>query len=370
MHQTGGLDRQCTLCGGASGQVTAQIRWLPKTPRRPRRVAAEAHRRRIIDAISPLQTADRVSFDGLIDYAGLFPPALLSMEDAVAEYRRARHGPFSAVLARFICPASRLEELAGQLTKTMTSGERPWPVSAILDGDVAAAAVSARAFDAEMEPGAQIALLEVPLPLAASDGRAVAAASAEIAEMIEGAWVASPVATPFFEVQVGTAAEAGIPNALAALVEHRAIAHRPLGAKLRCGGATAAQFTSPEQVVAFIAACIRHRLPFKATAGLHHPVRHHDAELDVMRHGFLNLLTATAFAGLGWDRPRLQEVVEETDPTAFAVSVAGLAWRQHSVRVRDLRTARDHFVAYGSCSFDEPTQDLAALGMLRPTVGS
>ncbi|MCP3974385.1 MAG: hypothetical protein GY720_07825 [bacterium] len=321
-------------------------------------------RRPHIEAFSSLRTADRALFEGLIDYAGLFPPASLSMADAVAEYRLAREGAYSWMLGRFICSAGRLEELAGLLMTSMSAGEAPWPISVILDGEIGRASVIAHSFDAEMEPAAQVALLEVPLPAEAGDGRSRGAAAQIMEPTVTAAMTVSAVAMPFFEVKLSAQWGHGIRNAIAALAKHRRIIRRPLGAQLRCGGVVPEAFPTPDQVVEFVLACVEHDLPFKATAGLHHPIRHHDSELGVMRHGFVNLLTATAFARAGFDREQLLEVVGETDPAAFALTTAAASWRDHRVRVRDLTRVREQFAAYGSCSFAEPVEDLAALGMI------
>lgn len=286
------------------------------------------------------------------------------MADAVAEYRLARRGDHSWMLGRFICTASRLEELAGLLMTSMSAGEAPWPISVILDGEIGRAAVIAHSFDAEMEPAAQIALLEVPLPTEASDGRFHEAAAEIVEPTVTAAMTVSAVAMPFFEVTLSAQWDPGVRSAIAALANRRRAIHRPLGAKLRCGGTVAEAFPTPDQVVEFILACVEHALPFKATAGLHHPIRHHDPELGVMRHGFLNLLTATAFARAGFSREQLLDVVGETDPAAFALTAAAASWRDHRVRVGDLTRVREQFAAYGSCSFAEPVEDLAALGMI------
>jgi len=269
------------------------------------------------------------------------------------------------MLGRFICPASRLEELAGRLMLSMERDESPWPVSAILDGDPALAAVTAWSFDAEMNPGAQIALVEVPLPAAAGDGRQLPFATSLIDDTVTAAFTASHTATPFFEVPVGDGWESGIATVADALVHYRGIKNRRVGAKLRCGGLVAEAFPSSRQVATFIAECVARHLPFKATAGLHHPIRHHDRSLDVMRHGFVNLLAAAAFAHQGWSVDRLIEVVEEQDPAAFSVAAAGLVWRDESVRTGSLARTREQFAGYGSCSFTEPTADLLALGMIK-----
>ena len=55
-------------------------------------------------------TALAVLLDGLIDYAGLFPPAALSMPAAVAAYARYVIGTDRAMLGRFVVPAARLAD--------------------------------------------------------------------------------------------------------------------------------------------------------------------------------------------------------------------------------------------------------------------
>src|SRR5689334_1162740 len=92
----------------------------------------------------------RTLMAGLIDYAGLFPPAKLSMQAAAEAYARARMGEHAWVLGRFICPASRLAELSKVAAVMMpgthaTSGYRehadvlePWRVSVLVDGPLEA----------------------------------------------------------------------------------------------------------------------------------------------------------------------------------------------------------------------------------------
>lgn len=303
-------------------------------------------------------------FGELIDYAGLFPPASLDLDAAIAEYREARTGRQRWMLGRFIVPASRLEDLGGRLMATMTASEEPWAVSAILDGDVAGSAVRVRAFDAEMEPAAQVALLEVPLPADVGDGRSRSDAFSTAQATVTAALTASVVATPFFEVRRTVGWKRGVANAIGAIADHRDAAHRPLGAKLRCGGTTADSFPSPGEVAGFIYECTLHRLPFKATAGLHHPVRHHDPELGVDRHGFLNLLMAESLARRGATRSEIEAAIAEDDATSFTLSAAGFRWRDTTVRVGELTDTRASFASYGSCSFAEPIEDLVRLGMI------
>ncbi|MBN9122586.1 MAG: hypothetical protein J0I06_26135 [Planctomycetes bacterium] len=139
-------------------------------------------------------------------------------------------------------------------------------------------------------------------------------------------------------------------------------------AKMRTGGVKPEAVPSVADVAAFVRACADRRLAFKATAGLHHPVRAEQAltyEPNAPRavtHGFLNVFLAACFA---WDGDRdIEPILAETDPTAFRFD--GRAhWRDRSLDVDDVRAARANFChAFGSCSFEEPVRDLEALGLL------
>lgn len=303
--------------------------------------------------------------EGFIDYAGLFPPASLDLDAAVAEYREARGGPHSWMLGRFLCPTSRLEELAGALTASMEAGERPWGVGAIFDGPPASAALSAQVFERHMDPAALVVFAELRTPSEAADGRPLPESIAILAPVAEAALGISPDVVPFLEIARTDRWQEGIPTAVSAIAELRKRRLRSVGAKLRTGGTAVDAFPSSAEVAAFIAACVVLDVPFKATAGLHHPVRHHDPDLGVMRHGFVNLLAATAIAVEGATGDELIEVIEETDETAFVVSHGGLRWRDRRIGVPTLRSVRSEiFPAYGSCSFAEPVADLVAMGIV------
>jgi hypothetical protein len=139
-------------------------------------------------------------------------------------------------------------------------------------------------------------------------------------------------------------------------------------AKIRTGGVTPEAIPSVADVAKFICACAELRLPFKATAGLHHPVRslqpltyETDAPRAVM-HGFLNVFMAAAFAWHGEDD--IEPILAETDPAAFSFSEEA-RWRDMSLMASRVREARDRFAhSFGSCSFVEPIHDLEALGLL------
>jgi hypothetical protein len=153
----------------------------------------------------------------------------------------------------------------------------------------------------------------------------------------------------------------------AALAAISASGARP---KLRMGGVVSDAFPSTQAVSRALAAFARHRLAFKATAGLHHPIRafhrltYASDGPTVLMHGFVNLVCAAALIHFGGDATTAQELLEEHDPHAWHLTRNEIAWRSHRWRVDQLSETRKTFVSFGSCSFEEPIRDLEALGWL------
>jgi hypothetical protein len=139
-------------------------------------------------------------------------------------------------------------------------------------------------------------------------------------------------------------------------------------AKIRTGGVKPEAIPSPGDVAAFILACAERKLGFKATAGLHHPIRaqykltyDENAPTGVM-HGFLNVLMASAFAWNG--ESNIEPILAETDITAFKFDDRA-HWREQSLSADQIRDTRRNFMhSIGSCSFDEPVRELQAVGLL------
>jgi len=236
-------------------------------------------------------------FERLIDHAPLFPPASLPLPEALAEDRRARESPHAFVLGRFVCPASRLVELpdVGRGVSVVLDAE-------LLDGDARIEAVEARA----------------PHDLGA------------LGALAPEAFV-----------------ELAIDHSLVDRLDE--LARAGLRAKVRCGGAHVPDVAALGR---FVRACRERRLPFKATAGLHHAVAG-DGE-----HGLLNLLAAVVFGDE-------EEALAERDPSAFALDAAGFRWRDRVAQAEEVaRARREGLRSVGSCSFSEPVDELVALGLL------
>ena len=302
--------------------------------------------------------ARRAALSGLIDYAGLFPPASLDMEAAVDGYRSARTSPESWIVDRFICPAARLEELVAILAPTMTADETPWRL-AVTAGpgwteSLAADAGAVRMFAATVATAAKVDLVEIRVPNeVASDSPTLAADAADVLRAFD--------AFVFFEIPW----QSDPGDAFDTLAALREDTSRALGVKIRCGGLEAALFPGSSEVARFISAAVGRSLPIKATAGLHHPFHHTDPKTGFIHHGFVNVLTAAALSSQGCDVATLAAVLADEDPASFSIGRGGVAWHDERVGSTALAEMRANFlVGYGSCSIAEPVEDLTALGVL------
>jgi hypothetical protein len=296
-----------------------------------------------------LRPSVRAAFAALIDYAGLFPPAKLPMAQARAEYESARAGPQAWMLGRFIVPATLLVDTADHIDA---------PLSVIADGTVDLFERLA----AMRGSGLRIEALETPLANSISPLRTVLSAD-EILD-VTGELEADITTVGLRDVPVYVEIARTPPWWPMLPTVMSALGRMQLRAKLRCGGVTADAFPSVDEVADFIAAAANAGVAFKATAGLHHPVRHVDPVTGFTMHGFLNILAAAALAPR-LDRQALRSVIAEEDPAAFSFDDTSFTWRAQRVELDAIaRFRRDVFVSYGSCSFSEPIEDLTALGML------
>jgi hypothetical protein len=128
--------------------------------------------------------------------------------------------------------------------------------------------------------------------------------------------------------------------------------------KVRTGGLSADAIPSSEVLADFLCEAAARRIAFKATAGLHHPIR---GEM----HGFVNLFVAAAFAWMGAERDVVLDVLNDEDAGAFKFEDGDLRWRGLGIGTAEVQAARRDFAhSFGSCSFVEPIADLRDLGWL------
>jgi len=284
---------------------------------------------------------------GIIDYAGLFPPAGLDMAPAVAEYAEHRAGPHRWALGRFVAPAGRLEELGRAAERCFPSAGEPWRVSALLGADLTADLAAVRRFN-DAHRGRAVA---DAVELKAATPGAIGLALDSI-----GTWLDSYVELP---VQPE-------PGPLI-----RAAGERGARVKIRTGGVTADAFPTPAELLRFVRASVDARVPFKATAGLHHPLRgsypltYAPGSERAPMYGFLNVFLTAAFVAQGMSDDAAAALLVESSAPAFRFSDAAVEWRGRSLGEPELaRARREVATSFGSCSFREPIADLQSLGLL------
>ncbi|MGC2638233.1 MAG: hypothetical protein WA294_13705 [Acidobacteriaceae bacterium] len=282
---------------------------------------------------------------GIIDYAGLFPPASLDMETAVRNYRAYLRGEYAWMLGNFVLPASKLREFSEAFERVCCDEqEPPWTLSVVCTqvdprDDV-------KVID-EFQEGAAL--------LSAFEAKAIHDAGAWNVLALLGGERARYIEFPPEEAD----------RVLPILRQYGA------RAKLRTGGIKAETIPPAETIIRFIRACDKARVPLKFTAGLHHAVRgvrkliYALSSPTATMHGFLNVFVAAGLARTGAVEETLMKILAEEDPAAFQCEEDSIAWRNERLSVEQIGGLRAHLATgFGSCSFTEPIDDLKAMGWL------
>jgi hypothetical protein len=274
---------------------------------------------------------------GLFDYAGMFPPAGLGLEQAVLTYREYRQSDHAYTLGCLVVNAKDLDALKDELREDVRDVQL----------SVVAAADDLEAIERHFHEGMPIKLIEM---------------KATGPEQVRRLKDVRPA---------GVAAYVELPMDLKRLDVADAVAEAGLHAKLRMGGVVAEAFPTTAQVAAMLNELFKRGLAFKATAGLHHAVRgrypftyREDSERGMM-HGSMNLLCAAALVWFGGEEDEVTELLEEEGLLAFRVTEHSIRWRDFDWSAGELREVRENFLkSIGTCSFIEPIRDVEALGWL------
>jgi hypothetical protein len=286
----------------------------------------------------------RALLAAVVDYAGLFPPAALPMTGAVAEYAAAQGSGDTWMLGRFVLTATRLPEFA-EVRASAAAPTGPWRLSAIVRDGSQADCDAVSGFNAgSARHHAIVDTIECkPQALEGID------------------WLADacrPSLDGYVEVTAGDEAEPWLER----------VAARGLKGKVRTGGLTPDAFPSPAALLSFIEAAVRLRVPFKATAGLHHAVRgcyrltYDDRAAQAPMYGYLNLLLATAAIQTGASRAVAEQILCQTDTSSLVFADEAIRWGAAEWSAATLRSTRaEHLVGFGSCSFREPVAELHSL---------
>ncbi|NEP01264.1 MAG: hypothetical protein F6K58_21915 [Symploca sp. SIO2E9] len=287
-------------------------------------------------------------FSSIVDYAGLFPPAKLTMGEAITNYAHYQMTPQHWMLGNFVLPASRLNEFEELLLKLPPEDgkTRQWQISLISSQEVDSAIAKIQSLNDSHNIA--VASLEFP-PLSPR----------EIEKVL-----------PYLPAEVEAFFEIPYSGDLKSYLS--VLQRLGVSAKIRTGGLSADAFPTIFQLEQFIFACAEAQVPFKATAGLHHPLPGNYPLTDepnsprLAMHGFLNVALLAAL--LYWQKVTAQEaltVLQESAIEGFQFLAESIAWKDYRLDIWELQKARQSFFrSFGSCSFQEPIESLKELKLL------
>jgi hypothetical protein len=291
-----------------------------------------------------------------IDYAGLFPPCQLELEPALQNQAKYLRTADAWMLNAFVLSVEQF----GAAKQILTEFDplHPLQVSALgpktENADVFREALAKtdaaiRALSVHNVDLVSVNQLEMFLPHDADS--ALLSEARSILGSLPTFWEAPP-----------DRAE----RTIALVAELNSNADSPtFGYKLRTGGVTADAFPTSAQIAQALVTPATHQVPIKFTAGLHHPLRMFRDEVKTKMHGFLNVLGAAVLAAEHkWDASQTATMLEDENAGSFSFTDEFFAWREWKIGLKRLQDRRKFVTSFGSCSFDEPREDLRALGLL------
>ena len=291
----------------------------------------------------------RALLSNSIDYAGLFPPAGLSMSEAAANYAQYLKSGEAWALGKFVLPVALLDEFATAAKEHLPNSSTipAWSLSVLAGSDLGNDLQRILKFNRDHQKIAHIDAVE----LKASSRQEITSAMSVIPKSFE----------TYFEIPIQN-------NPVELIATISQVGAR---AKVRTGGITIDAFPASADLISFIDTCVRIHVVFKATAGLHHPIRaryrltYEEKSTWGMMYGFLNVFLAAVFLTRGMEQEDAVKLLEEQSRQAFHFHNDGVGWRGHEIWIDDLVGMRQRVAAsFGSCSFSEPIGDLHTLHFL------
>jgi hypothetical protein len=290
-----------------------------------------------------------------IDYAGMFPPCSLDLESALRNQAEYVRSPDAWMLGAFVLPVEQFNaarQLLSQFDplhplRVAVLGPKTANADAFLEAvDKADAAIRWLSSNVDL-----VAISHLEMFLPHDVDLALLDEARSILGDLPAFWEAPP------DRAQGT---------IVLLAEHNSDADlATFGYKLRTGGVRADAFPTSAQIAEALVTPATHQLPIKFTAGLHHPIRQFRDEVKTKMHGFLNVLGAAVLAAEHrWDAHQTSIMLEDENADSFSFTDDLFAWREWKIDIERLKYRRKFVTSFGSCSFDEPREDLRALGLL------
>jgi hypothetical protein len=317
----------------------------------------------------------RIFADKLIDYAGLFPPAKLDLKTAFLNYLTYLNSPFNWMVSRFVIPVERLDELNNLIKSESVKVKNQISFSVLGRSNVATSKFLSYMsddikqisdFKKKFGDKAVTDVFEVPLPLELMVMPKVSRLLEFFKAIFDSFESGLKSSTRIF---LETKPDKNLPvlaQAIAAYNLNNSAEGRLIGLKLRTGGVEASAFPHPDQIAFAIKTCSDSGIPMKCTAGLHHPLRHYDESVKTRMHGFVNVFGSGILSyTLDINQPLIFDVLMDENPSNFSFTEDGLVWENLKVFNEEIQEAREKLmISFGSCSLDEPINDLKVWKLL------
>ncbi|MBE27784.1 MAG: hypothetical protein CMB06_01550 [Euryarchaeota archaeon] len=330
----------------------------------------------------------RTFMNGLIDYAGLFPPADLPLNEAIEEYVSQLKSNNSSMLSRFIIHTSKLNDLeqflplftdldALRLSVLGGGGNSDDAYLNKITGNIA----DITKFREKHGEKIEIDVIECKMPSNSPSRKTMI----EVTTLLNENGLTHYhefLKLPEINMNYSTDVDESIWDEEIVPTVELLSKMKNTGIKLRCGGVVKEAFPTVEQIAAMIQTCVIAEVPMKFTAGLHHPIRHFAEEYDEYMHGFINTFGAGIFATTFPKPNNLQEkyrmfillshMIDDQNAENFSFTNNSLIWKvgddrdtEFEIDDEKIKTAREKsMISYGSCSFQEPIDDLSQLGWM------
>ncbi|MEQ9089540.1 MAG: hypothetical protein RIE52_00535 [Balneola sp.] len=329
-----------------------------------------------------MKTSLRPFLSHIVDYAGLYPPSELPLQEAFRKYLSHIEQKEAWMLSKFVVGTGLLRDL---ITLIDAEPESPSPFKITLVG---AASNDLDSFKkvidntvsaiknalASTEKKIRVSTLEIKVPLAClkeeNSSDLQAAIKYAVQSMAKSETLPYQIffEVPGFEFDIDNAKVLikGIHTHNEWLESNEKENYCFSGFKIRCGGVEAFQFPPSDYLAEAITFSRENAVPLKFTAGLHHPVRHFNDSVQTKMHGFLNVFGASLLSySKKLSATELLEILNDENASNFSFDETEFSWKGQSVSFEELHMLRDLSVtSFGSCSFDEPVEDLQKLNLI------
>ena len=308
-----------------------------------------------------------------IDYAGLYPPASLSLAEAINNFAKYRSEPENWMLSRFVIPSNKLGEL--ESFKNLFINNPPFKFT-VLGGLTQSTNEFKKNLDLvfsnitnfESNIGktlVSIESIELKVPILQDILFVLNIISDSI----------SKFETESLEIYLEFNLSQKHNEDLKLILRHikefnfnnKNKKIKFIGYKVRTGGIESKDFPSLDKLSSIILECNNHGIQLKATAGLHHPIRHYDISVQTHMYGFINVISACVLTTVyKLDFKTIYDILQDEDPLNFKFIDQKFSWKNYEVTKEQIEFSRiKSFISFGSCSFDDPRADLASLGLLQ-----